>query len=314
MLAEGSRRVALFAEGGIAGRGAVRWGLRILVVLYLLSGFFIVRPQQRAVVQVFGHMSGAVLTPGLHYAPPFPLGRVTVVDAAQSHVVNIGASGQGAEGSLQEALMLTGDVNIAHVRLQVEYRITDPVSYLFSVTDPDAVIRATAESVMRDLMATAESDAVLVSTRFRMQEQARRMLQQRLRVGVTVVGFRVLDVKPAAAVMDSFLDVVSATEDRSTAINQARAYEAGLLPETWGDAARLLSEARAQEIMDTLRARGEAQKFREMQASYRLARGLTAFRMYLETVEVALKDTDKYIVDPGQSVEFRYKKKGEQTK
>ncbi len=208
--------------------------LIILVLLWLASGIFIVSPGEVGVITRFGEYNREV-GDGPHYHLPVPLETAEIVVAEPLRTVVIGQtleggrSYKGAPGktSTEESSMFTGDENIVHMRFNVQYNISEPRDFLFSVRDPELIVKIAAEAAMREVVGRSEIDSILTSGRAETQVQALQVLESILepyQMGVRIHTVQLLDVQPPPEVEAAFKDVASAREDRLRIINEAEAY------------------------------------------------------------------------------------------
>ncbi|AAS95165.1 hflK protein, putative [Nitratidesulfovibrio vulgaris str. Hildenborough] len=270
-----------------------------VAVLWLLSGVYIINPDEAGVVLRFGQYDRTV-GPGPHYHLPFPVERVYKPKVTQVQRVEIGfrsptqgATFQQGQGRVfpEEAAMLTGDENIVNVQFSVQYQIKDPVEYLFNVTDQAAVVRNAAEAAMREIIGNSLIDAALTDGKLRIQNETTTLLQEildRYKVGIRVLAVQMQDVHPPKEVIDAFKDVASAREDKSRIVNEAEAYRNELLPRTRGAAAELVNQAEGYRETRTRQAEGEAQRFIAVLKEYNAAKDVTRKRLYFETMQEIL--------------------------
>lgn len=292
----GSRARGFF---GKLGRG---FGFGLVIVLLLLvfgSGWYVVGPGEQAVVRTFGRESGKA-GPGLHYTFPF-FQQKDVVNVQQIRRTEVGLRGQ--QRMPDEALMLTGDENIVEAQMIIQYRISDPSKYLFRLKDPDETLRATAEVALRAMVGRTQIDDLLTMGRERVQAEAREILQKMMtdyQSGITVTELKLLTVDAPDQVREAFHEVVRAREEKEKLINQARGYEADVIPRARGEAEKLLREAEGYREERTLRANGDANKFEATLVEYQKAPRVTRQRLWLETAEYVLgRIEQKTFVDEG---------------
>ncbi len=279
--------------------GKVKWILVALVAVWLLSGIYIVNPDEEGVVLRFGKYDRTVGA-GPHYALPFPIETVYKPKVTQVQRVEVGFRSvgqgrtfqQGANRSLpEESGMLTGDENIVNVQFSVQYQIKNPVEYLFNVTDQAAVVKNAAEAAMREVIGNSLIDSALTDGKLQIQTEATQLLQEildRYKVGVRVIAVQLQDVHPPKEVSDAFKDVASAREDKSRIINEAEAYRNELIPKARGLAAEVENQAQAYKETRIRNAEGEANRFLALLKEYEQAKDVTKQRMYLETMEEIL--------------------------
>jgi len=201
---------------------------------------------------------------------------------------------------LEEALMLSGDQNLVTTNAVVHYLIEPADDYLFQLADPEATLRAAAESAIRSAIGRAELDIALTTGRLELEALARQEMQKRLeryRAGVRVLSVRLQDVHPPLEVVDAFREVSSAFEEKNRLINEAEAYRNQQVALARGQAASRLEEALAYRLGRTQRAEGDASRFVQAQAAYQAAPGPTQTRLFLETMEQVLPGRNKLILE-----------------
>ena len=201
--------------------------------------------------------------------------------------------------------MLTGDLNILDVRWIVQYKIKDPIRFLFVVRNPQNVIRDVSEVVMRRLVGDYSVDEVLTIKREEIDHLAQIETQKILddyQTGVQVVTIKLLDVNPPDTVKPAFNEVNEAKQEKEKMINQAWEAYNKVIPKARGEAERTIREAEGYSLDKINRAKGEAERFLATLAEYKKAPEITQKRLYLETLnEVLPKVKNKYIIDPRQS-------------
>ena len=293
--------------------GKAKWILVALVAVWLLSGIYIVNPDEEGVVLRFGKYDRTVGA-GPHYALPFPIETVYKPKVTQVQRVEVGFRSvgqgrtfqQGANRSLpEEASMLTGDENIVNVQFSVQYQIKNPVEYLFNVTDQAAVVKNAAEAAMREVIGNSLIDSAITDGKLKIQSDATVLLQEvldRYEAGIQVLAVQMQDVHPPQEVSDAFKDVASAREDKSRIINEAEAYRNALLPQARGEAAAILNKAEAYRVARLQQAEGESRRFDALRQEYEKAPDVTRQRLYYETMEEILAASkDKTLLDSGVS-------------
>ena len=285
--------------------------LGLLLLLWLISGVFIVEPDEAGVILRFGEFNRTVES-GPHYHLPFPIENVYKPKVSQIRRVEIGFRSIGRSNTFQqgalrsvkeESLMLTGDENIVDVQFIVQYQIKDPVAYLFNVTNREETVKSAAEAAMREVIGYNVIDNALTKGKLQIQNDCRILLQDildRYAAGVRVVAVQMQDVHPPKEVIDAFKDVASAREDRSRIINEAEAYRNELLPKARGSAAQIVNEAEGYRQAVVKKAEGEAQRFLSVLAEYNKAKTITQKRLYLETMEkiFSAPGVEKIIMTP----------------
>jgi membrane protease subunit HflK len=269
----------------------------VLALLWLASGVYVVDPGHVGVVRTFGKET-ARTEPGLNYRVPWPVQQINVVSVEQIRRIEVGfRAGQRVS---EEALMLTGDENIVEAQMIVQYRVADPSKYLFRLRDPEGALQAATQVALRSTVGNMTIDQVMIEERARVQDETRVFVQRLMddyQSGIAITEMKLQAADPPDAVKDAFHDVVRAREDREKLINQARGYQADIVPRARGAAQQVLRESEAYKEQRVLRAQGESARFLSVLAEYEKAKTVTRDRLHLETVEKILPDIDKVIVD-----------------
>jgi modulator of FtsH protease HflK len=277
-------------------------GVLILVgLLWLASGIYTVQPGQVGVIRTFGAFS-TTTSPGLGYRWPWPIQQLDVVDVQAVRRLEVGFRSDGGRSTrvASESLMLTGDENIVDAQIIVQYRVREPVKYLFRLRDPDVAVRASTEVALRGVTGRMLIDDILTSRRSEAQQQTAEELQRLLDLyesGILVTNVQLQTVDVPDQVRDAFNEVVRAFQDRDRLQNEAQAYVADILPKARGQAQQTIREAEAYREQRIIRAQGDAARFESLLAEYSKAQAVTRERLRLETVERVLVDVDKIVID-----------------
>ena len=295
-------------------RGMGLWVILALIpLLWLGSGLYVVGPGERGVVLLFRAATAEQTEPGLRYRLPWPIQSHAVVDIAQVRRAEVGfrtvadvSIERGAKGGTrtvpQEALMLTGDENIVELQFFVQYRIQDPVKFLFGANDPEGILHTSAEVALRSAVGRNTIDYTMTDGRVEVQEQAKTALQELLdayHTGLLVSEARLLVVDPPSEVRDAFHDVVRALEDRDRLVKEADGYREGVVPNARGEAAQMVQQAEGYKAQRVIRAQGDAERFLKILAEYHKAKAVTRDRLYLESIERVMPTMEKFILDSG---------------
>jgi membrane protease subunit HflK len=196
--------------------------------------------------------------------------------------------------------MLTGDENIVSAEAIVQYKIKDPVNYLFNIILPEQTVRSAAEATLRQVIGERKIDEALTVGKYEIQEETKRLLQELLdsyKAGILIVAVQLQDVNPPKEVQDAFKDVASAKEDKSRYINQAQGYRNDLIPKARGEAVKMTKEAEGYKIERIKKAEGDVAKFNSILTEYKKGEYITQARLYLETMEEIFPNMNKVIVD-----------------
>jgi membrane protease subunit HflK len=296
------------------GKGLLIAGLvALVVVIWLLTGFYSIRPEQRGVVKIFGRVVGEPTLPGLHYAPPYPIAEVLKPKVTSVRQITVGGQGAGGPvegGGLSQSLMLTRDARIINIQFTVKYKINPDkiIDYLFNVKGQDQTVMAAAEASMRDVVARTDFDDVLAKDRSGVQQLAAVLLQRVLdtyRLGVTIVGVELQTVSPPPPVVAAFDDVKKAIQDKVRYIRQAEEFRRKLLEEAYGEAKKMKDEAKAYYERKLRQAEGDTARFKALVKFLtlygegprgKMARRITMERLYLEALEAVLFGSRKFVL------------------
>jgi len=268
----------------------------VVAVAWLATGVYKVDPGHVGVVRTFGKETKRT-GPGLNYRYPYPFQRVDVVSLAEVRRIEVGI--RAGQRISEESMMLTGDENIVEAPMVVQYRVADPSKYLFRLRDPEGTLRGAIEVSLRSAVGSMTIDQVMIEERAKVQEDTRAFVQKYMddyQSGISITEVRLQAADPPDQVRDAFHDVVRAREDREKLINQARGYQADVLPRARGEGQKILREAEGYQEERVLLARGEAARFLSVLAEYQNAREVTRGRLHLETVEKILPNIDKVIM------------------
>ncbi len=289
-------------------------GLSLLpLVIYALSGIYVVNPGEAAVVRRFGVIAERRVEEGLHYRLPWPVDQVDIVNVATVRRESIGLTESPGEGHVHDEPMnkfraLTGDTNIIDVEVIVQYQVRDPADFLFSVDfPPHRMIRDAVRGSVTNLIAALPVDDILTTERQRLQETIRTDAQRRLddyRSGLAIVSISLQKAYPPDEVADAFRDVASAGEDRAKAINEAQGHANSVVPEARGVAQQILAQANTYSAQVVNTATGAAQAFESVLGEYKTnsqiyGRQVTLYRYYLETMERVLPRVRVYVLNAG---------------
>ncbi len=292
----------------------IKIGLGVGVGLWLLSGIYIVQPDEAGVVLRFGEYAYTTAA-GPHYHLPFPIEQVYKPKVTQIRQAEVGFRSQSSNTNFQqgriqnvgdESAMLTGDENIVNIQFSIQYRIKPDaaVDYLFNVASPDAVLKNAAEAAMREVIGNNLIDAALTDGKIQIQNDVAILLQSildRYKVGLEVVAVQMQDVQPPQEVSDAFKDVASAREDKVRIINESEAYRNELLPNARGDAAEIVNIAEAYKQTRIREAEGEANRFVAVLKEYEKSPEIMEKRLIYETLESILSQPgmEKIILSEG---------------
>jgi membrane protease subunit HflK len=207
-------------------------------------------------------------------------------------------------GVPEESLMLTGDENIVDINFTVFWLVKDAQNYVFNIRNPELTVKAASESAMREVMGHTEIASALAEGRGKIEVDTQALAQGILDyydAGIEITQVQLAKVDPPGPVIDAFRDVQSAKIDQQRLVNEAEAYRNDVVPRAHGDAARIGQEAQAYKAQVVLQAQGDAARFQSVYQSYKASEDVTARRLYIETMESILKNTNKVLIDRAAS-------------
>jgi len=295
--------------GGLGGKGLILVALAVLVI-WAVSGFFKVEPDERGVVLRFGKYTWDA-NPGLNYHLPYPIESVIIPKVTRVNRLDVGMRfvddsrrGTTMRDVPEESLMLTGDENIVDIDFSVFWLVKpDGVSqYVFNISDPEGTVKAVAESSMREVVGRSQIEPILTGARQTIEGAVHDLMQRTLDhygAGVQISQVQLQKVDPPNQVIDAFRDVQAARADAERAQNEAQTYANRVVPEARGRAAQITQAAEAYREQTVAEATGQAARFLKVYEEYKKAPDVTRQRLYLETMERLFGGTDKIILDPG---------------
>ena len=288
----------LFRLPALGRRGLVI-ALALVLVAWLSTSIYRVEPDEQGVVLRFGRWV-ATKEPGLHVHFPFPVDRVLFPKVTQINQVLLGFDSTGGAPADRGRQMLTGDENIVEADCTVFWKIRDAGQFLFKVNAPELAVKIAAEGALRDVISRTPIQAAMSDQRQQIADETKALLQGLLdaeQAGVEITQVQLQRVEPPLAVIDAFNDVQRARADQERERNEAQAYANDILPRARGDAERIRQEAEAYKVQVVNLAQGEADAFLAVLKSYRTAKEVTSWRLYLDAVDDLVKRASKVIVD-----------------
>lgn len=298
------------AFGHINPRKAVLTLLAGFLLVYVLTGIYIVNPGEQGVIRRFGSVQVQPATEGIHYRLPWPVDKVEKVNVSEVRRADVGVSlpdHMHKDNPPQNIQLLTGDENIISTEAIVHYKIKDAAKFLYNVNSNDEqLVRNSVESALVYLTASMGVDNILTSEKVSAQTMIMKKAQEILdgyNSGIQVTTFNIQAIVPPNEVADAFRDVTTAKEDKEKEINQAKGYYNSLIPEARGKANEQITQAESYKTEAVNRAMGDAQKFEAMLMEYQknsqiYSQDTTKYRLFLETMEKILPKVRKFIVDP----------------
>ena len=275
----------------------------LLILLLASTCWYTVDEKEQAVVTTFGKVTD-VTEAGFHFKLPFEIQRVQKVDVNVYQKIELGYrmdqnNSLGYDVVESESKMITGDYNIVNVEFFVEYKVSDPVKYLFHSYEPEDILRNLIQSQVRNVVGSARVDSVLTDGKEAIQMQVKELIIETL--GKYDIGLMLTDVKiqdsdpPTDAVIAAFKNVETAKQGAETVVNQAKAYQNAELPAAQAQADQLTQNAEYLKQKRINEAKEQVAMFEARYEEYALNPGITRSRMYYEAITDALPDVRLYI-------------------
>ncbi len=284
-----------------------RAGKTVLVVIIALlilasagSCFYTVDDKQQAVVTTFGKVTD-VVDAGVHFKLPLGIQQVKKVDVNVYQQIKLGyeTDKYGQTVSTAESSMITGDYNIVNVDFFVEYKISDPVQYLYSSNHPEEILRNLIQSQVRNVVGSSTVDAILTDGKENIQMQVKELVTQILEdydIGLSLVDVKIQDAEPPTQeVVEAFKAVETAKQQAETVINDAKAYQNAQLPKAQAEADKLIQNAEYLKTKRINEAKQQVAMFEAMYSEYAQNPEITRSRMYYEAISQVLPGVKLYI-------------------
>ena len=289
-----------------AGRTVLAVAAALILVIMALTCFYTVDDKQQAVVTTFGKATD-VTEAGVHFKLPFGIQRVDKVDVNVYQKIELGYTSSGSSYQVDdsESTMITGDYNIVNVDFFVEYKISDPVRYLYASDKPELILRNLIQSQIRNVVGSSTVDAVLTDGKERIQMQVKELVTEILEeydIGLTLVDVKIQDAEPPTQeVIEAFKAVETAKQQADTVVNDAKAYQNAQLPQAQAQADKLIQNAEYLKQKRINEAVEKVAMFEAMYSEYAQNPAITRTRMYYEAVSQVLPGVKLYINTGGGS-------------
>ncbi len=284
--------------GGVGFGGIFAMALVLLVLFGLYDGVYVIDQSQRGVKLFLGEYSGT-MEPGMNFYWPRPVGKVEKVNVTQ------------VKPELMQAQLLTKDLNLIQIDLEVQFKVKDEKNYLFEVREPNLSLIEGTESALRQVVGGMTMDDIMRGGGGRNElvnetEKQIQTLLDKYNTGLEVTKVNLKNTQPPEEVQAAFQDAIKAEEDENTLKNKAQAYANDILPKAEGDAERMIQQAEAYKQQTISNAMGEASRFSKVLTEYRKAPAVTRKRLYLETVELMLANSSKVMIKMKQGNSLMY--------
>lgn len=282
----------------------------ILIVLLSTTCVYTVDQTEYAIITTFGKPNEQPVSSGLRLKLPYPIQSVTKL-SKETFSTTFGYKVQNGEEVIfeEETKMITGDENIILADLEVQWKISDPIAYLYNTNEPREILFNATSSSLRGVIGSSTVDDVLTDGRAKIISDIRENLTElcnKYDLGITIVNVNLQDVDlPTSEVDAAFKAVTDAREERLTKINNAQKYKNEKINEVKGERDAILSQAEATKVSLIEKAKGDTARFNAMLSEYNNNQEITRQRLIIHTIENVLKDTKVYVVDESSNT-IRY--------
>ena len=283
------------------GKKLIVFLIVVAVGVGALSCFYTVDDKQQAVVTTFGKVTD-ITDAGVHFKLPFGIQHIEKVDVNVYQKIELGYSSGNSYSSAakdSESIMITGDYNIVNVDFFVEYRISDPVAYLYSSNEPELILKNLIQSQVRNVVGSSTVDSVLTDGKENIQMQVKDLVAQILSeydIGLTLVDVRIQDAEPPTQqVIEAFKAVETAKQQAEAVVNDAKAYQNAQLPKAQAEADKAIQNAEYLKQKRINEAIEQVAMFTAMYEEYARNPEITKSRMYYEAIQEILPGVKLYI-------------------
>ena len=311
-LRQGQEQLKQILPGGIGPRGIVILAVLALVGLGIATASYTVPSDSVAVVQRFGQYHKEV-PPGLHFKLPLGFDVATIVPVKRQLKQEFGFTTPGADDPFRgstprdgkrETQMVTGDLNAALVEWVVQYRISEPVKFLFEVREPSETLRYVSESVMREVVGDRTVDEVITIGRQEIETEALTKMQElstKYAMGISIDQVQLKNINPPGPVQESFNEVNQAQQEKEKLINEARRDYNKVIPLAEGEKDQRIREADGYRLKRINEAQGDAARFSTLFAEFSKAPEVTSRRIYIETLQEVMPGIRAKIIVDGHT-------------
>ena len=274
--------------------------LVLVLVVAATTCWYTVDDKQQAVVTTFGKVTD-VTGAGVHFMIPFGIQQVQMVDVNVYQDIELGytSKGDGYEVKESESTMITGDYNIVNVDFYIEYKISDPIAYLYSSNNPELILKNLIQSQVRNVVGSSSVDSVLTDGKASIQQQVKDLVTdilQEYNIGLTLISVRIQDAEPPTKeVIEAFKAVETAKQQAEAVINEALAYQNAQIPQAQAEADKLIQNAKYLKQARINEAIQQVAMFNAMYEEYARNPEITMSRMYYEAISEILPGVKVYI-------------------
>ena len=276
----------------------------LLVTVFGLNSFYTINEGQQAVVTTFGKAM-LVADKGLHTKIPFIQNVKKVSTEVNGYEMGYRTKSDGVTTVSAESLMITADYNFINVDFYGEYKVSDPVKYLYSSESPEEILRSVTQHAVRTVIGSYSVDDVLTTGKSEIQASVKELIIEKMNyldVGIQLVNITIQDAEPPTElVIEAFKNVENAKQSKETALNLAYQYENENIPAAAAEADKIIQEAEAVKTARINEAEGQVARFNEMYEEYIKFPTITKERMFYEAMEELLPNIKIIIEGSGET-------------
>ncbi len=288
-------------------------GLAVLIIILSIAAFttwYTVDESEQAVILTFGEVEQGINEPGLHFKMPWP---IQSVEKLSKETFSLQFGYEEKDGKVkehpQDTKMITGDENIVHADLVVQWKITNPEKFLFNADNPEEVMYDATSASLRSIIGNSKIDDALTSGKAQIEGDVREMLTSlidKYDIGISILAVKLQDVElPNDEVRKAFTNVTDARETMNTKINEAKKYKNKRMNEAAGEEDAMISKAKGDKTARIQGATGDVAVFNKLYAEYKNSPDITRERLVLETLEQVLPGAEIYIMnDDGNTMKY----------
>ncbi|MGP4062553.1 FtsH protease activity modulator HflK [Halobacillus sp. H74] len=277
-----------------------------LLIVILLTSWYTVDESEQAVVLTFGEAEDGITEPGLHFKMPWPIQEV---EKMSKETFSLDFGFNDGEEEADKVTMITGDDMIVQADLVVQWKITEPVGYLFASEEPEQVLFNATSSSLRGVIGSSEIDEALTSGKAEIENEVREVLVQLIdqyEIGISIIDVRLQEVDlPNKEVRSAFTKVTDAREQKQSKVNEAEKYANQKREEALGEKDAIMQRAEGDKVERIQDANGAVSRFDALLAEYQDNESITRERLVMETLEKVLPEANVYIMnDDGNTMKY----------
>lgn len=276
--------------------------IAIIFVFCIFSSVYTIKDGEVGVLRTFGSIT-EITQSGIHFKLPYPIQQADAININKANVIEIGFTDmkkQKDEDLQKDSILITGDGNILWVHMLVEWRVSDPKTYLINAKEPDKILQNAIIATLRSVIGNSTIDSVLGSGKIDAQIKTKEQLAKLISkydIGIQVSDVKIEEAHPPAQVQKSFDNVSDAVTQRNTLVSKAEEYKSQKLAAAESESQKMSNEAEAYSAEKLNKAKAETARFDNLYDQYKLSKEVTKTRLLIETLEEVLPGSNIYIMD-----------------